>query len=125
MRPADGPQAALMATAWVLRDGLVLVAARVEGDYRTPARRMARWDAADEAVLLDRARGLRLGATCPAVDVAFLDRELFVLDTTRLVRRWRLARPRRRGRSVLVARAGSFERWRLQVGDQLEIRETE
>ncbi len=111
-----------MATAWVLRDGAVLVAARLEGTERSPARRIARWDAADEAVVLDRARSLRLGATCPAVDVAFLDHELVVLDTTRLVR-WRLARPRRHGRSVLVARAGSFERWHLQVGDQLEIRE--
>jgi hypothetical protein len=113
-----------MATAWVLRDGHVLVAARVEGACRTPARRLSHWDAADEAVIMDRARALRVGATCPAVDVAFLDRELFVVDTTRL-ERWRLARPRRRGRSVLVARAGNFERWHLQVGDQLEIRTTQ
>jgi hypothetical protein len=111
-----------MATAWVLRDGAVLVAARVEGACRTPARRIARWDAADEAVVFDRARAVRLGATCPPVDVAFLDGDRIVLHTVRPVR-WRLAGPRRRGRSMLVARAGSFERWRLQVGDQLEIRE--
>jgi hypothetical protein len=35
----------------------------------------------------------------------------------------RVAGPRLRSGLLLVARAGAFERWKLQVGDQLEIHE--
>jgi uncharacterized membrane protein (UPF0127 family) len=56
------------------------------------------------------------------IDVAFLDRELVVVATVGLAR-WRVARPRRGATSVMEAHRGSFERWGLQVGDQLEIRE--
>jgi hypothetical protein len=56
------------------------------------------------------------------VDVAFLDRDLVVLHTLRLRRYW-LALPRLRTRSVLEAEAGAFERWGLKVGDRLEIQE--
>ena len=56
-----------------------------------------------------------------AIDVAFLDRRIWWS--------WHGApgpladgsRPRRRGRNVLEAPAGSFERWGLRVGDRLEI----
>ncbi len=34
---------------------------------------------------------------------------------------WRLGRPCPPGRVVVVAGAGAFERWRLQVGDRLEV----
>jgi len=34
----------------------------------------------------------------------------------------RMAVPRRRGRTVIEAQAGAFERWGLQVGDHLELR---
>ena len=35
---------------------------------------------------------------------------------------WRMSLPRRRGRSVVEAQAGAFERWGLRVGDRLELR---
>jgi uncharacterized membrane protein (UPF0127 family) len=35
---------------------------------------------------------------------------------------WRMSVPRRRGRSVIEAQAGAFERWGLRVGDHLELR---
>jgi uncharacterized membrane protein (UPF0127 family) len=55
------------------------------------------------------------------IDVAFCDKDMVVLDTVRL-RPWRLGRPRRRGRSVIEAQAGSFERWGLRIGDTVEVR---
>jgi uncharacterized protein len=55
------------------------------------------------------------------VDVAFCDRDLKVISIVRL-RRHRIARPRRHGRMLVVASEGAFERWRLAVGDRLEIK---
>jgi uncharacterized membrane protein (UPF0127 family) len=33
-----------------------------------------------------------------------------------------MTRPRRGCRAVIEAEAGAFERWRLQVGDRLEVK---
>ncbi len=62
-----------------------------------------------------------LGVGFP-IDVAFLSSDLTVLRVTSL-------KPRRvsvgglGARSVVAAQAGSFERWGVREGDQLEVRE--
>jgi uncharacterized membrane protein (UPF0127 family) len=55
------------------------------------------------------------------LDVAFLSAGLEVVGLVRLPP-GRIALPRRGVRSVVQAEAGSFERWGVRVGDQLEIR---
>jgi uncharacterized membrane protein (UPF0127 family) len=55
-----------------------------------------------------------------AIDVAFLDRQLCVVDCMCLAP-WRMTLPRWRARMVLEAEAGAFERWGLRVGDKLEL----
>ena len=76
-------------------------------------------DGIEGALLLAPARSVHsIGMRFP-IDVAWLDRDLTVLRTSRLPRN-RMTRPVLRARSVLEAEAGTFARWRLQVGDQLE-----
>ena len=55
-----------------------------------------------------------------ALDIAYLDKHLVVLDTVQMPP-GRLGRPRLSARSVLEAEAGSFERWGLRPGDHLGI----
>ena len=59
------------------------------------------------------------------VDVAFCDEgtdgRMAVTETVRLAP-FRVARPRLRTKLLVVAPDGAFERWRLTVGDELEIR---
>jgi hypothetical protein len=55
-----------------------------------------------------------------AIDVAFLDRDLRVVDVI-AISPWRMSLPRWRARMVLEAQAGAFERWGLRVGDKLEL----
>ena len=58
------------------------------------------------------------------VDAAFCNPEMRVTDIARL-RRLRVALPRpSRGRIVIIAGEGAFERWRLAVGDRLEVKGT-
>ena len=55
------------------------------------------------------------------IDVAFCDRDGFVLHAVTLVP-WRVSRPVPRAYFAIEARAGAFDRWKLVVGDILEVR---
>jgi hypothetical protein len=55
------------------------------------------------------------------IDVAFCDADGVVLRTVTLVP-WRLSPYVRRSAFVVEAEAGAFDRWRLRVGDRLELR---
>ncbi|MEN3273553.1 MAG: hypothetical protein V7636_2314, partial [Actinomycetota bacterium] len=47
---------------------------------------------------------------------------LRVVDIVCAMRPWRVGLPRPKARVVIEAEAGSFERWTLKVGDELEVR---
>jgi uncharacterized protein len=106
-------------TGWILRDGDVLAAAEL------PARSRAvrGLDSYEGALLLYGTRTVHTVGVRIAIDVALLNEQLVVIGTSRLAS-YRVALPRRGSRHVLVARAGSFERWGLRLGDRLEVRET-
>lgn len=57
-----------------------------------------------------------------AIDVAYCDRDMKVLDVVTMSPN-RIGRPRLRSRIVVEAPARSFERWGVSPGDQLEVRE--
>jgi uncharacterized membrane protein (UPF0127 family) len=78
-------------------------------------------DDVDGALVLTPARAVHTLGMRFDLDVAYLAADGTVLDLHRL-RRHRLARPRWRARSVVEARAGSFERWGLCVGDVVVLR---
>ena len=103
--------------SWLLRQGDVLAAVELASDNRSLRGRAG----SDGAVVLPRARTVHTIGMRFSIDVAYCDDDMVVIDVTSL-RPWRMGRPRRRGRSVVEAQAGSFERWGLRVGDQLEVR---
>ncbi|MGH9091215.1 MAG: DUF192 domain-containing protein [Acidimicrobiales bacterium] len=112
-----------MRAAWLLRDGTVLAAAEVCEGLVDRTRGLLGRAAYDGAMLLPHTRSVHTVGMRFPMDVAVLDRDLAVLCTVRAAP-WRVVLPRRGGRSVLEAAAGSFERWGLCPGDRLEIRET-
>jgi uncharacterized membrane protein (UPF0127 family) len=107
-------------TTWLLRDGEVLANAEVASTYGERLRGLLGRSGFDGAFVLPHTRAVHtMGMRFP-LDVAFLDRQLRVVDIVRL-EPWRAARPRWRARSVLEAEAGAFERWGLHTGDCLEL----
>lgn len=108
--------------AWLLREGQVLASLEVADTFLARNRGLLGRSAFEGAMLLTHTRGVHSVGLGFPVDVAFLDRDLVVIDTLTLRRYW-LALPRRRTRSVLEAQAGAFERWGLKIGDRLEIQE--
>ena len=106
---------------WLLREGEVLAALDVAHTVRARTRGLLGRDGYEGALLLRPASSVHtLGMRFP-IDVAFCDRDLTVIATV-CMPRFRLGRPRLRARSVLEAEAGAFERWRLQVGDRLDVK---
>lgn len=121
--PAQGAEdRAERIVTWLLRDGEVLASVEVRGSvaHRLLGSRVLEVDGSIPAVVIRPARSTHTLAGHGAVDVAFLDDEGVVVAVTHLVP-GRVAWPRARARSVLVARSGAFERWRLLPGDRLEL----
>ncbi len=105
---------------WLLRDGEVLAAAEVADSHRARRRGLVGRSSYEGALFRPHTRVVHTMRMRFAVDVAFLDAEMHVVDAVRLAP-WRFSRPRWRCRWVGEAEAGAFERWRLRPGDQLEL----
>jgi uncharacterized membrane protein (UPF0127 family) len=107
--------------AWLLRDGDVLCACEEATSFGARLKGLLGQDGVEGALILRPAKSVHTVGMRFAIDVAFCDRDLVVLDTVSL-RPQRMTRPRRRARCVIEAEAGAFERWGLRVGDHLELR---
>lgn len=106
---------------WLLREGEVLAAVEVAEGTIGRARGLLGRDGLDGALLIRPARSVHTLGMRFAIDVAFCDRDMTVIDTVCMPRH-RVGRPRLRARCVIEAEAGAFERWGLRAGDRLEIK---
>ena len=113
-----------MRSGWLLRDGDVLCAldmTETAQERRSGLRGRGRLDG---ALHVEPVRAVHTAGISFPIDVAFLSSDLTVLRVMRL-KPWRMAVGGPGARSVVQAEAGSLERWGLQVGDKLELRESE
>jgi uncharacterized membrane protein (UPF0127 family) len=111
-----------MRAAWLLREGEVLAALEVTESRQDRMRGLLDREGIDGAILIRPARSVHTVGMQFSIDVAVCDKDLVVLRTLCL-RPGRLSRPSLRGRSVIEAESGAFERWKLRPGDRLEIQE--
>ena len=107
--------------AWLVRGDEVLASVEVAATRRTRARGLLGRRAVAGAFVLRPCRQVHtLGMRFP-VDVAFCDRRGTVLHRATL-RPGRCSRIVPRAAFAVEAEGGAFARWRLEVGDVLEIR---
>jgi uncharacterized membrane protein (UPF0127 family) len=106
---------------WLLRDGEVLAALEVADSFGSRLKGLLGRDGIDGGLLLQPAKSVHTVGMRFPLDVAFCTRDLLVLETTTM-RPFRLGAPRLKAHCVIEAQAGAFERWRLQPGDQLEVK---
>ena len=105
-----------------MRDGEVLAALEVAETREERMTGLLGREGIDGAILLRPARSVHSVGMAFTLDVAFCTRDLVVLRTICL-RPGRMTRPSLGGGVVIEAESGSFDRWKLQPGDRLEIRE--
>lgn len=106
--------------SWLACDGTVLASLEVADTHRTRLKGLLGRPGIEGAMLLRPARSVHTIGLRFSIDVAWCDEEMVVLRTA-TVGRNRITRPVWASVAVIEAEAGSFERWGLRVGDQLDI----
>jgi uncharacterized membrane protein (UPF0127 family) len=107
--------------AWLVSDARVLASAEITADRAARRRGLLHRDGVEGALVIDPCRWVHtIGMRFP-IDVAYLDESGVVVKVTHM-KRHRIGMPVRRARLVVEASAGAFERWHLQVGDEIELR---
>lgn len=107
--------------AWLLRDGDVLASLEVATSRRGRSRGLLGRDGFDGALLLRPCRSVHTLGMRFALDVAYCDAAMTVLKVARMGR-FRVGMPVPRAHCVIEAEAGSFARWNLRPGDQLDVK---
>lgn len=107
--------------AWLVRGGEVLASLEVAESFGARLRGLLGRDGLEGALLLRPAKSVHTVGMRFAIDVAFVDEAMTVLDVCTL-RPHRVTRTRWKARGVVEAEAGAFARWNLRVGDQLEVK---
>lgn len=107
--------------AWLVAQGRVLSSATVADSRRARRRGMIGQRDPEFALVLPDCRWVHtFGMRC-SLDVAYLDDKSQVVKLQKLAP-MRLPLPVRDARVVVEAKAGSFERWGLRLGDVVEVR---
>lgn len=107
--------------AWLLRDATVLASLEVADSFGSRLKGLLGRTGIDGALLIPHVRSVHSFGMKFAIDVAFCDDHMVVIETCAL-RPNRMTLPRPRARYVLEAESGAFERWQLRPGDQLEAK---
>ncbi|MGW1884004.1 DUF192 domain-containing protein [Streptomyces sp. NPDC001970] len=92
----------------------------IAASYRARTRGLLGRDGIDGAIMLTPCNSVHTFRMRFAIDVAYLDKQLRVIDV-RTMKPGRLGMMRLRSRHVLEAEAGAMEGWGLRPGVQLAI----
>ena len=106
---------------WLVRGDDVLASAEVAVTRKARRKGLTGRDTVDGVLVLRPCRQIHTFGMQFPIDVAFCDRDGFVLHVRRLAP-GRVSRPVLRAYFAIEASAGSFERWRIGPGDVVEVR---
>jgi len=110
--------------SWLVAQDQVLATLEIADTWQSRLRGVLGRETIDGALLIRPANSVHTIGVKFALDVAYCNKDLKVLDiVTMTPNRFGMIRPR--ARAVVEAPKGSFERWGVSVGDQLEVRLTE
>jgi uncharacterized protein len=107
---------------WLVRDGDVLATAEVAETRRARRRGLLGRSDFEGALVLRPCRHVHTLFMRIQIDVAFCDSDGVVLRTTCL-RPWRISPFVANAAFAIEARSGAFERWGLETGDTVEVKE--
>jgi uncharacterized membrane protein (UPF0127 family) len=108
----------------LVSEARVLAAAEVAGNGADRRRGLRGRDGIEGALVIPSCRWVHTFGVRFAIDVAFVDEAGVVVKIVRMAP-GRLGAPVKRGRWVIEAATGAFERWGLSVGDVVELRDGE
>jgi uncharacterized membrane protein (UPF0127 family) len=106
---------------WLVRGEEVLAAAEVAVTRKVRRRGLLGRDHVDGVLVLRPCRQVHTFGMRFPIDIAFCDRDGFVLHISEL-RPGRISRFVFRASFAIEATAGSFERWQIRLGDVVEVK---
>jgi uncharacterized membrane protein (UPF0127 family) len=106
---------------WLVRGEDVLAAAEVAVTRRRRRSGLMGRESLDGVLVLRPCRQVHTFGMQFPIDVAFCDRDGFVLHISTLPPR-RFSRPVLRAYFAIEAREGAFDRWKVSPGDVVEVR---
>mgnify|MGYP003810473715 FL=1 len=109
-------------SCWIVSEGHVLASAERADDRRARAHGLLGRDGLEGALVITKCRSVHTIGMRFDLDVAYLAADGTVLKIAHM-RRNRIGAPVWKAAMVVEAASGAFERWGLQVGDQVELRE--
>ena len=107
---------------WLVHEDHVIASLEVADSRVSRRKGLLGRDGIDGALLLRPARSVHTLGMRFAIDVAHLDADMRVLSMTSMVP-GRVGKWSPRACAVLEAEAGSFRRWGLSIGTELEVRQ--
>ena len=107
--------------SWLVAEDHVLATLEIADTWKTRLTGVLGNEPIDGALLIRPAFSVHTIGVKFDLDVAYCDGELRVIDVVTMAPN-RIGRPRLRSRQVIEAPKGSFERWGVRTGDQLEVR---
>ena len=107
--------------SWLVAEDQVLATLEVADTWKTRLKGVLGHTHVEGAVLIKPAFSVHTIGVKFELDVAYCDQDLRVLDVGTMAPN-RVGMPRIRSRQVIEAPKGSFERWGVRAGDQLEVR---
>jgi uncharacterized membrane protein (UPF0127 family) len=108
-------------SAWLVSDGRVLASANIADTARAKRRGLIGQQDLQTALVIAPCRWIHTVGMRFALDIAYLDSEGTVIKVQRVIKN-RVPLPVFSARTVIEAKAGSFERWGLQLGATVEMR---
>ena len=110
--------------AWLVTDGRVLASANIANDRASRRKGLSGQTQIEGALVIPNCRWVHTFGMRIPIDIAYLDTDGNVIKTVQMSK-MRLGAPVWNARTVIEAEKGAFARWGINVGNKIEVRDSD
>ena len=110
-------------SAWLVTDGRVIASADIANDRASRRKGLCGQTQIEGAFVIPNCRWVHTFGMRVPIDVAYLDADGNVIKTVQMSK-MRLGAPVWNARTVVEAQKGAFARWGINVGNKIEVRDS-
>ena len=111
-------------SAWLVTDGRVIASADIANDRASRRKGLCGQTQIEGAFVIPNCRWVHTFGMRVPIDVAYLDADGNVIKTVQMSK-MRLGAPVWNARTVVEAQKGAFARWGINVGNKIEVRDSD
>ena len=110
--------------AWLVTDGRVLASANIATERASRRKGLSGQTHIEGAFVIPNCRWVHTFGMRVPIDIAYLDADGNVIKTVQMSKT-RLGAPVWNARTVIEAQMGAFARWGINVGNKIEVRDSD